>query len=451
MEKMNKILYSDEKFATLKDLYAAHAKESMTYSCFLKRIESGSDIATAQIEFPSKNTRRTYTVNGIIYSNLKSLSIAAGISYDAAVKRKDRGFTDDEIFSGKKKLIVFNPSESTINNVNERHSVAVNGITYENISDAHKKLQPKASYNTVRQRIKRNWTLAQALEVEPKIDGRKSPKPIKNRRTRQNTSYIVDEVEYASIKALADAHMLSPKLVYNRIRDNHWSAERAVKEPIYDSVTVEGVIYRSAMYAWETVGETNFLLYQSRKTAGLPLDICLGLAPLPKEERYQLDGKVFSSIAEVAEAFNLTTGQLQSRLKNMSLMEAVKYLPANGRYTFKRFRDDPELAATQGILYFIKIASADLLLHKIGITQRSVEIRFQSMEINILARFGGPLEKLFRLEQEILQLFQKNHYRADEDFEGKTETFLLKKNEEKTLLCELDQRSITYGIQKFTY
>jgi hypothetical protein len=448
---MKIIEYAGVVFNSLVELHSEHASAGVTYACFATRIKNGWDIKKALTEKQEVKKRQTFHLNGIDYKDLKTFATAAGISYDAAVKRRDRGFTDSEIFFGRKKS---SNAISQLPNSEEtgRHSITVSGVIYKNLHDAHEKIQPSASYNTVRQRVhQRKWTLEQALGLEEKVDGRSNPSKKRAYGQSEKTSYTVDGIEYSSVKSLADAYQVSPRSVYNRIRDNKWSAERAVKEPISDCVEVAGIQYRSAMSAWNAVGQTNFPLYQSRKSAGLPLEICLGLAPLPSEDRYELNGKTFASLPEVAVAFDLTAGQLHSRLKTMSLEEAIQYVPANGRYTLRRFEDDPALASTRGVLYFIKIASKDGLLHKIGITHRSVSARFQSLKFDTVALFEGELKKLFLLEQEIIELFRDNHYRADEDFEGKTETFLLMPEEEDALLGQLTRRIGAYGIyRKFT-
>lgn len=443
---MKIIEYAGVVFNSLVELHSEHASPGVTYACFATRIKNDWDIKKALTEKQEVKKRQTFHLNGIEYKDLKTFATAAGISYDAAVKRRDRGFTDSEIFFGRKKS--FNViSQLPDTEETGRHSITVGGVIYKNLHDAHEKIQPSASYNTIRQRVhQRKWTLEQALGLEKKVDGRSNPSKKRTYGRSEKTSYTVDGIEYSSLKSLADAYQVSPRLVYNRMRDNKWSAERAVKEPISDCVEVAGIQYRSAMSAWEAVGKINFLLYQSRKTAGLPLEICLGLAPLPSEERYELNGKAFASLVEVATAFDLTTGQLHSRLKTMPLEEAVKYVPANGRYTLRRFEDDPVLASMQGVLYFIKIATKNGILHKIGITQRSVAVRFPSAKFDIVALFEGELQKLFYLEQEIIALFRDNHYRAEEDFEGKTETFILLPEEECALLDELTRRIGAYGI-----
>ena len=41
---------------------------------------------------------------------------------------------------------------------------------------------------------------------------------------------------------------------------------------------------------------------------------------------------------------------------------------------------------------------------------------------------------LYKIEQEILRQFKENYYRGDEDFDGRTETFLLMAHEELEML-----------------
>ena len=170
------------------------------------------------------------------------------------------------------------------------------------------------------------------------------------------------------MQELADSYKLSYALVYNRMR-NGWSPEKAVKEPVSDSVIVNGKFYRSALAAWKAVGKTSDITFQGRKNRGFSLDVCLGLAPIPKQGKYKIFGKVFATIEEVAKEFNLTIGQINHRLQTMSLEETVTYTPQNkGKYNYTRFRDDPKLATTIGNFYFVQIASRDGILHKVGIT-----------------------------------------------------------------------------------
>ena len=130
----------------------------------------------------------------------------------------------------------------------------------------------------------------------------------------------------------------------------------------------------------------------------------------------------------------MSSSQLSGRLQMMTLEEAVEYIPANGRYTEARFKEDPNLALATGIFYFIKIESKDGPLHKIGITLKPIERRFQSTYFELIAQYSGKMFDLYKIEQEILLQFKANHYRGDEDFDGRTETFLLIAHEELEML-----------------
>lgn len=373
---------------------------------------------------PQKQVRRTFIVNGKIYQSLAELAREAGIPYHVAVKRQQRHFSDYEIFFGKQKPSKIKPAPKK---PSSSRSVNINGKQYESIKKAYESIQPKASYNTVKQRIiVSGWTDEEAFElVERKKNKIENKKRVK--RTNLRMPYIVDGVEFHSIRELAGAYSLTYPLVYNRM-SRGWSPDRAVKEPVSDNVVVNGITYRSALAAWEAVGKTDFIAYQGRKNRNLPLDVCLGLTPIPRQPKYEINGKVFATLEEVATEFNLTVGQINHRLLTMSLEEAVVYTPQNkGQYSSARFRDDPKLAKTIGNLYFVEISQESGILHKIGITQRPIEKRLSPNKI--LAQYSSELEKLFIIEQQILEEFHENHYRANEGFDGKTETFVFSEDE----------------------
>ena len=184
------------------------------------------------------------------------------------------------------------------------------------------------------------------------------------------------------------------------------------------------------MSAWESEGETSFSVYQARKTSGHKLEVCLGLEPLPKKERYELDSKSYSSLGDVAADYGLNEDQLSSRLRNMSLEEAVNYNPSNGKYSTAYFRKFPDVAQSSGSLYFVSINFEGGQLHKIGITRRPVADRFKAHDYRAIAVYEGQVQHLYKLEQEAISVFKHLHYRADEDFDGRTETFLLTDDEE---------------------
>jgi hypothetical protein len=302
-------------------------------------------------------------------------------------------------------------------------------------------------YTTVLDRINRGATAEQVAGLAPigPHDLISHAEAYRNRKKIVKKSYVVDGITYTSIPMLAKAFSLSPQLVYNRIRENGWSAKRAVSEPISESVIVNGKEYRSAMSAWEAIGQTSSSVYNARKTNGHKLEVCLGLEALPPLDRYELHGKKYASLAEVGLAYGLSVGQLQSRIQGMSLEEAVDYTPSNGRYSETIFKENITLAKSLGRLYFIRIILSSGTLHKIGITQKEISKRFNGFDYQIIAEYQGPLFNLYQIEQKILIDFRDYHYRGDEDFEGKTETFLLLDDEEMEMHRFIISEASKYG------
>lgn len=439
----NPIEFQGVTYKSLKELCNKHATEGVTYACVAGRMKDKWDLEKALNEPQNKNERKIYKVGDAKYSNLKSLAKDAGISYEAAVKRSHRGWSDNEIFYGKVKELKTKIKVKKVLGTR----INIDGIEYPNLRVAYEKLNVPVSYNTVRARLRYGWSYQEALSVIEKVDGRKLPKSDKVRKPNTKKKFIVDNVEYASVAKLAAAYHLPYALVYNRMRDNNWPPERAVKEPVSDQVAVGGKVFRSATKAWEAIGKTSWSTYEGRKLAGRSLEVCLGLQPLPSLERYEIYGHVYSTIAEVAKAFNMSPSQLSGRLQTMTLEEAVEHIPANGRYTEARFKEDLNLASATGTFYFIKIKSNSGQLHKIGITLKPIERRFQSISFEPIAQYSGKMYDLYKIEQEILLQFKANHYRGDEDFEGRTETFLLVAHEELEMLNTIAHKMTEMGIQ----
>jgi hypothetical protein len=501
----NVIRYLDKDYSSIKELYKAHAADGLGYGIVYQRIRLGWALEKALSEPLSSGFARTFTAQGQIFPALKALAIAAGISYEAAVKRVHRGFSDEEVFSGRRKG--FKASAVVKKGDARGKKVSVGGIIYPSLNAAYAAVKPRdLSINTVRARIRYGYSPEEALGVVQRSDGRTLPataltieingsklrlseaarkysvlattirmrlargatpeqavgledirwgemRPLAEMlaaagSSRNKTTYVVDGIEYPSVSALAEAHGISRTLVYNRIRANGWSPERAVKEPVADAVSVNGRNYRSAMNAWEEIGVTSFSTFNSRMLQRQALEVCLGLEPLPSMEKYEIDGRTFSSIAEVAEAHGLQPGQLTYRLRLMSLEEALVYRPANGRYTEARFEADPDLASVAGRFYFVTVTNSEGVLHKVGITAQSVEDRFRAVDFFLLAEYSGRLYDLYRVEQTILNEFKDYHYRGDDDFEGRTETFLLMEDEEKDMQEAIAEAMAEYDTER---
>jgi len=125
----------------------------------------------------------------------------------------------------------------------------------------------------------------------------------------------------------------------------------------------------------------------------------------------------------------------------MTISEAVAYNPSNGRYTAKRFKCDPELARSVGYLYFVQIALPSGSFHKVGITRRTVESRFAGQpHYRTILVIEGILADLFVVEQSLIKEFRGNLCRAEDEFEGRTETFLLTEQEEEAMLKSIQEK-----------
>lgn len=487
--------YKGLVFKTVMELYRTLKPVDMSYMCFRNRLGSGWDIERAISTPVLAAWRRTYTVDGVNFDSLKALADAAGISYMSAVKRAQRGMSDAEIFYGHtKQPIITKPKNPP---VPRGKSVEVEGKKYENLQQAFNTLKPSITFNAARQRIRRGQSIEDAFLLTGIQDGRSvkvrdqnlvidgvrltseqaskqfgvpqstirdrkargasdaqtvglapiAPGELKkrseayiDRRPIQRNTLDVAGVEYESITALAKAYGLDHALVYNRIKVYGWNPERAVKEPVAEPATVDGVTYRSAQAAWEKIGETAFSLFSARRAEGMDVRVCLGIDPLPPRERYEIDGKTYSNLDGLAEAYNLSPGQLSGRLRTMTIEEAVNYRPIHGRYTSAKFRADPELAARQASLYFVSLEAKDGQLHKIGITTRTTKARFHRSKHKTIALWSGTLEAMYKIEQEILQEFAENHYRAEDEFDGRTETFIFLPEEEARVVQRISEK-----------
>lgn len=363
----------------------------------------------------------------LAYKNFKELASAAGISYSAAIKRLHRGWSLEDIFYGRRK-----PQKKEGCRKSRGNGVEVFGESYANIRDAHAKLNISVSLKTVKARLRYGWSTEEALGLVDKVDGRKT-RVFNKRGSKIKKSYTVDGVEYESITSLAKAYDLDRGLLYNRISLYEWSPDRAVKESVSNPVVIDGVEYRSALNAWESIGINPLTEFNSRMGRKLPIKVCIGIDPIPPINVYEFRGKVYNSMEELAEEYGLRIGQLQYRLTIMSLEEALDYQPRNGRYTSKSFEDDPELATTRGSLYLAQMLFNGQVLHKVGITVRSVEHRLVSQKYKVVAEYAGTMGDVYSVEQHILTRFEPSKCRADSSFDGRTETLLI----DEGGVCEL--------------
>lgn len=487
---MIEIQHDGKIFESYRELHSHCCDPAITYACFYKRLEAGWDISKASTTPQSAATWRSYQVDDIEFKSLTALAAAAGITYQSAVRRRQRGFTDREIFYGREKTKslqepIVKPSKS---------AVIIKGIEYKSLAAAYKALAPSAKFNAIRARLRYGKSLEEAFEVEEWKDKRSIASKVelvigdecfsvakasqyfstpamtirdrlargatpeqavgissidKGELLRQSTAYpdrqqsarnvySLEGKEY-TVAELAEKFNLPYSLVYNRITAG-WDVISAIRPEITNKITVNGKEYRSAMSAWDKIGKTTYSAFNARRSAGHSIEIALGFEELPPLRVYEVAGQSYASLHDVASAYGLTHAQLTGRLSTMTLENAVAHNPITGKYSRKRFEDDPALAEQKGILYFVKVESSQGRLHKVGITRRTIKARFSAHSYEIIASFDGLLGELYDIEQEIIESFRENLYRSDEDFGGKTETFLFLQHEEDRLLAILRNR-----------
>ena len=166
----NPISYKGKIYPSLKKLVESEASDGLTYANVATRVRDGWDLEKALCEPKNKNSRKIWVIDRKEFTNLKDLAKEAGISYEAAVKRSHRGWSDEEIFYGRTKQ----KNEKVVEPKKARgKSVCVEGEEYQNLRHAFDSIGPSCTFNTVRARLRYGWSLEEALEVEQKVDGRK--------------------------------------------------------------------------------------------------------------------------------------------------------------------------------------------------------------------------------------------------------------------------------------
>ena len=183
MRKKAEYLYKGKIYLGVKALYTSlqepHnkcAENEISYSTFYNRINAGWNIEQSITTPINDIYKRDYKVGGKTFSSLMDLARDAGISYAAAIKRKDRGFTDNEIFYGKS----VNKTKENILRIEvpkiKKVRVVIQGQSYESLAKAYNAHTPSVSINSVRGRLKLGWSAEEALEVVTKADGRSNKK-----------------------------------------------------------------------------------------------------------------------------------------------------------------------------------------------------------------------------------------------------------------------------------
>ena len=112
-------------------------------------------------------------------------------------------------------------------------------------------------------------------------------------------------------------------------------------------------------------------------------------------------------------------------------------LYVRGRYSDRFFADHPSEATSAAVLY---VVSVDDKFCKLGITKRGVSSRFANSRVVEEVAVNMSLYEAYRHEQQLLERFKKNRYRAvglsSRQFAGWTECFPLSMVDELKMAVE---------------
>jgi hypothetical protein len=503
------VRFNGRTYRDLRALHRAAAAEGVTFNAFHKRVTDAGWSVRRALKTPMPEiAERTFTVDGRHFTSIAALARAAGITYMAAVRRCYRGFTDQEIFYGRTKSNRAKPDSVDIDGKSSKRKstpITVNGIAYRSIYYAHKTLKPPVPIITIRARLRYGWTSEQAFGLQERVDGRRSPdkrrivigerrltikqaseeygvtvttirgrlargatseqavglvpltdlaprgarRAVRKRESPSEPPIEVNGVAYASIGALAKAYGLKESLIRNRIVTLHMSPTEAVGKSARQQVVVDGITYRSVADAFKQLGKVGQATFYRRRKAGQDLRECLGLNRVTSPKTYRVDGREFATLKEVALAYDMPLGLLQSRAARLGLDEAIHgHVGRTGRYSRRRFRANPQLAASAATVYLIQVTTPEGVLHKIGITRQTVRSRMSNHKHSLIAAYHGRLADVYEVEQGLLKRFEANRYKASVAFAGRTETLLLLAHELETLQSHLAEVAKRFGCRK---
>jgi hypothetical protein len=430
---MKKTIFNGQYYSSLSALHAEHASPSVSYQTFINRHKSGETLNEA-LTRPVEQ-RKFVLVEGVQY-NLKELAAHRGISYEAVIKRVERGWSDEEIAHGKLKTVKVPKKE----NIKLMKSFIVSGIEYENVVKAYDAIKPVTSLNTVRARLRSRFSPEEAFDLLPRVKTRADQIRSDQKTWETQTTkgpFLVEDKQYATIAELADTFRVPYSRIWNRLKAG-WNPEKAVLQKPTTEVEFDGVKYRSAHDAWTQIGQSSSAVYNSRKSAGHSLPVCLGLQPLPSQV-WELYGERYDSLEKVAQKWGIGASVLKSRIqRGMSMEEALEFLPFCGRYNSTYFENQPEEAAKTGSLYLVAINFPQGPRLKIGVTKQTLKKRLSGLDFTELLKVDGLLPALVAIERRVCEAFNQYRKAPNGSFSGRTETFIcepgLREEIEKSIL-----------------
>lgn len=428
--------YKDMTYKTLAECIRQNAVEGLSHACVNSRLKLGWNLEKALTTPVAEKYRRTYTVDGIEYPTLKSLGDAFGLKHDQLYARARRGWSDHEIAYGRSKS---KPASNPKQDKPSRWEITVGGMTYPSIKEMCKVNGIKRC--TYQARLRAGWTEEEALGIVEREDGQK--KPAVRSQPIQLKEIICHGVEYKDSSELAAAYNLPTWKVHQRIAKYGWSPERAVQQgdmrrSSQESVVIRGIEYAHLEAACDALG-LNRALVDQRLTKGYSLEEATSEV-FYGSRAIEVEGQKFRNLKEAADNYGIdprtVLGRIAAGHSLESSLEIVPFEPKYnvGRYNEVFFERNPERTNEPALLYFVEILeeSSNVAFYKIGITTRSISERFASSAgylVEEITSLELTLKEAYDLEQMLHDRLEGSEYQPDERFEGRTECYLLSKQQ----------------------
>ncbi len=384
---MKKITFRGKEYKSLENFFLKN-KQILPFKASItlrKRLKEGFTLEEA-INKGKKKTGITlgpYIVEGVSYRDLPSIAKEYGITERAIYKRYSRGKRGDDLVPKKKLKNYVKPKL--------KYKHLINGVGYKSIAEACRKNNVKNI--TYRKRIEWGWSPEEALGIKMRENIPITSvfhKKYHNKKRIKGREVSVDGKKFQSI---AEASRFFNKEVKNV--EQHLKKGRTIRQAL----------------GLDIIETKNLVIYE---------------------------GKKYRSISELANKFGLSGALVLNRMKkkSISLDEAIKlgpeHLSNEGRYNKKIFDKNPELANSNGWLYFVSIYINNQKRYKIGITSTTIENRLQQegYEFSVIKAFNSTLLNCYLLEQKINKKFKnyKDKNINASHLDGHTEIFDLSDN-----------------------
>lgn len=250
--------------------------------------------------YTSDNPRapKSYIWNGETYVGIGVLAEAMGVNRITLGAHLSAGETPEEAYVA----------------ILENTTFSFEGKTYGSLAEAAQVFG--VTPNAVRSRLRKKWSLSDALKTPLMQRGEQARKPV-----------VVDGVPYDSLGDAADAFDIASDTVSARLSSG-WDLERALKTPVNKrnppvEVVIDGKTYPSKQAAYDAFRIPKHIV-QRRVKKGMDLETALK-TPVEQGTKIIWCGKVYTSIEDYCSARGASLSRVKRLVKQgLPVEEAVE-------------------------------------------------------------------------------------------------------------------------------